>query len=80
MLPLFKRGNRLFVGVSDPTNTHALDEIKFHTNLAVEPILVDEDSLRAHPGPVARTPATPSATACGDDEGLDNLEVGTRRR
>src|SRR5688500_1211484 len=39
-LPLFKRGGRLFVGVSDPTNTHALDEIKFHTNLVVEPILL----------------------------------------
>ena len=45
VLPLFKRGNRLFVGMSDPTNTHALDEIKFHTNLTVEPILVDEDQL-----------------------------------
>src|SRR5207342_674948 len=28
-LPLFKRGGRLYVGVSDPTNTHALDEFKF---------------------------------------------------
>jgi type IV pilus assembly protein PilB len=34
-LPLFKRGGRLYVGVSDPTNTIALDEFKFHTNLAV---------------------------------------------
>ncbi|HEY0230991.1 MAG TPA: type IV-A pilus assembly ATPase PilB, partial [Dokdonella sp.] len=31
-LPLFKRGNRLFVGVSDPTNLRALDEIKFQSN------------------------------------------------
>lgn len=44
-LPLFKRGNRLFVGVSDPTNLRGLDEIKFHTNLGVEPILVDESLL-----------------------------------
>ena len=29
-LPLFKRGNRLFVAVSDPTNLQALDEIKFN--------------------------------------------------
>src|SRR5690554_5751954 len=42
ILPLFKRGGRLFVGITDPTNTHALDEVKFHANLAVEPILVDE--------------------------------------
>lgn len=38
VLPLFKRGNRLFVGVSNPTQTRALDDIKFHTNLVVEPI------------------------------------------
>ncbi len=44
-LPLYKRGNRLYVGVSDPTNQRGLDEIKFHTNLSVEPILVQEDQL-----------------------------------
>lgn len=46
VLPLFKRGGRLFVGVADPTNTSALDEIKFHTNLVVEPILVDEETIK----------------------------------
>jgi type IV pilus assembly protein PilB len=72
-LPLFKRGGRLFVGVSDPTNSHALDEIKFHTNLAVEPILVDDDKIR-------RTieywleQADALADAVSDGEGLDNLE------
>ena len=43
-LPLFKRGNRLFVGISDPTNLRALDEIKFHTNLSVDPIIDAADS------------------------------------
>src|SRR3546814_9110224 len=46
-LPLFKRGKRLFVGISDPTNTRALDDFKFQTNLAVEAILVDEDRIKA---------------------------------
>ncbi len=46
VLPLYKRGNKLFVGTADPTDTRALDEIKFHTNLVVEPILVDEDTLK----------------------------------
>jgi len=45
VVPLFKRGNRLFVGVSDPTNLRALDEIKFQSNSAVEPILVDEAQI-----------------------------------
>jgi len=44
VLPLYKRGNRLFVGTANPTQN--LDEIKFHTNLVVEPILVDEDQLK----------------------------------
>jgi len=46
VLPLFKRGNKLYVGVSDPTRMQSLDEIKFHTNLVVEPILIADDQLR----------------------------------
>ena len=45
-LPLFRRGKRLFVGISDPTQSHALDEIKFHSNCLVEPILVERSSLQ----------------------------------
>ena len=44
-LPLFKRGSRLFLAVSDPTNLQALDEIKFHTGLTTEAILVEEKKL-----------------------------------
>lgn len=75
VLPLFKRGPRLFVGLADPTNTHALDEIKFHTNLTVEPILVDEDSIR-------RTLDVwlQSSDNFGEEldgpEGLDAIDVG----
>ena len=45
-LPLYKRGNRLFVAVSDPTNLQALDEIKFHVGMTTEAILVQDDKLR----------------------------------
>ncbi len=44
-LPLFKRGNRLFVAVSDPMNLTALDDLKFSTGLITEPLLVEEDKL-----------------------------------
>ena len=44
-LPIFKRGNRLFVAVADPTNLTALDEIKFNTGLLPEPLLVEEGKL-----------------------------------
>ncbi len=45
VLPIFKRGNRLFVAVADPTNLTALDEIKFNTGLLPEPLLVEEGKL-----------------------------------
>jgi type IV pilus assembly protein PilB len=46
-LPLYKRGNRLFIAVSDPTNIQALDEIKFNTGLSTDAVLVDDSKLRA---------------------------------
>ncbi len=46
VLPLFKRGNRLFIGTSDPANLQGMDEIKFQSNLSVEPLLVDADTLQ----------------------------------
>lgn len=44
-LPLFKRGKRLFVGIADPTQLNALEEIKFHSGYMVEPILVERAQL-----------------------------------
>ncbi|MBZ0092110.1 MAG: type IV-A pilus assembly ATPase PilB, partial [Sulfuricellaceae bacterium] len=45
LLALFKRGNRLFIGTSDPTNLHALDTVKFQTSLSIEPVVVEDDKL-----------------------------------
>ena len=44
-LPLYQRGNRLFVGISDPTNRSAMDQIKFQTGLHVEAIVVEDTKL-----------------------------------
>lgn len=46
-IPIFHRGNRLFVAVSDPTNRKGLEEIGFHTGVATEEILVEENKLTA---------------------------------
>ena len=46
VMPLYKRGKRLFLGVADPTNLHAIDEIKFQTGMAVEAIVVEDDKLQ----------------------------------
>ena len=76
VLPLFKRGSKLFVGVSNPTQTGALAEIQFHTNLAVEPILVDEDQIRRTLEQWQNASAQLDSGLGEDDEGLENLEVG----
>ncbi|WP_447651895.1 type IV-A pilus assembly ATPase PilB [Pseudomonas abietaniphila] len=44
-LPLWRRGNKLFVGVSDPTNHQAITDIQFSTGLNTEAVLVEDDKL-----------------------------------
>lgn len=73
VLPMFKRGGRLFVGLSDPTNTHALDEIKFHTNLTVEAILVDEERIRRTIDSWLETADALNDAMGGDGEDLEGL-------
>jgi len=76
VLPLFKRGNKLFIGVTDPTNLHALDEIKFNTGMIAEPILVDETKLTLALDKLLDAADTTLAdlTSGGDD--LENLDIG----
>lgn len=45
VLALAKRGNKVSVAISDPTNTHTLDQIKFQTELIVEPVIVEHPAL-----------------------------------
>ena len=47
VLPLYRRGKKLFLGVADPTHLHAIDEIKFQTSLSIEVVIVDDDKLQA---------------------------------
>jgi type IV pilus assembly protein PilB len=74
VLPLFKRGTRLFVAVADPTNLQALDEIKFHTGLGTEPILVEEAKLAVIIEKSLDAQDTSLADLSGDDS-LENLEI-----
>src|SRR5690606_11292228 len=76
-LPLIKRGSRLFVAVADPTNLHALDEIKFNTGLNTEAILVEADKLSTVIEKYIASQEESIGDALGglDDEDLDNLET-----
>lgn len=46
-VPIFKRGGRLFVAMSDPTRVDAIDAIRFNSKLSVETVVVAEDKLRS---------------------------------
>ncbi len=74
-LPLFKRGNRLFVATADPTNFQALDEIKFHTRLNVENVLVEEDKLTKVIETALEAVDTTMSNLLDDD--LDNIDISS---
>lgn len=72
-LPLFTRGKTLFVAISDPTDFHVLDDIKFHSRLNPEAVLVEEDKL-AKTIEAALEAADTSMTDMLDED-LDNLNI-----
>jgi type IV pilus assembly protein PilB len=74
-LPLFKRGNRLFVAVSDPTNLQALDEIKFHVGATTEAILVEENKLKTAIEKAMAGADTSLSELSGSGD-LDDLDIG----
>ena len=76
-LPLYRRGKRLFLGVADPTNLHAIDEIKFQTGLGVEAVVVEDDKLQK-PVDKAIEQADAAMPQLTDDEtgfDLEDLDV-----
>ncbi len=75
VLPLIKRGKRLHVAVSDPTNLHAVDEIKFQTGLAIEAVVVEDDKLQRAVQKAIEQVDTSMPSLGEDDFDLENLEV-----
>src|SRR3954452_17575876 len=45
ILPISKMGATLTVAMADPTNVFAIDDVKFMTNLNVEPVIASETSI-----------------------------------
>lgn len=45
VLPLFKRGNKLFIATSDPSNHQAVTDVQFSTGFSTEALLVEDDKL-----------------------------------
>ena len=78
VLPLHKRGNRLFVAVSDPANLQALDEVRFKTNLVVDPVVVEDDKLGQTIAKFAETTGQ-KLTSLVSDEDLE-IEIDASAR
>lgn len=73
-LPIFQRGNKLFVAVSDPSNLQILDDIKFQTGVYPEAIIVEDDKLMQVATAVV-THGELSDLADINDEALESLEI-----
>jgi type IV pilus assembly protein PilB len=72
-LPLFQRGNKLYVGMSDPTNRAVLDELKFQTGLQIEPIVVEDVKLGTLIQKLLKANDTSLQDLVGEDVGADLL-------
>jgi len=75
VIPLYKRGKRLFIAVSDPTNLFAIDEIRFQTGMSVDAVVVEEDKLAEQVTKALEAMDTSMSAFAEDDFDLDNLEV-----
>jgi type IV pilus assembly protein PilB len=75
VMPLVLRGKRLFLGMSDPTNMEAIDEIKFQTGLRVDPVVVEQHKLEERVARALESVDT-SLPGMGDEDfDLESLEV-----
>ena len=73
VLPLYKRGSRLYLALSDPTNQQALSDIQFNTGLMTDAVIVEDDKLRTAIDKYLESGT--SGLGDVDDGDLDGLEV-----
>ena len=76
VLPLVKRGKRLFLGISDPTNLQAIDDVKFATTLSIDPVVVEQDKLEERINSAIEAVDTSMGSLEDDDFDLENLDIG----
>jgi type IV pilus assembly protein PilB len=75
VLPLVRRGQRLFLGIADPTNLAAIDDIKFQTSLRIDPVVVEQDKLEECIVKAIEAVDTSMSGMDDDDFDLENLDV-----
>jgi type IV pilus assembly protein PilB len=73
-LPLFVRGKTLFIGMSDPTNHQAVEDIKFQSLMRPDIVVVEENKLAKAIELALEAPDTTMTDLL--DEDLENLNIG----
>lgn len=74
VLALHQRGNKLYVATSDPTHLQALDEVKFQTGQAVEPVVVEDDKLGKLIEKIGQASESAQAVLNAEDLNLDFID------
>jgi type IV pilus assembly protein PilB len=74
VVALAKRGNKLSVAISDPTNTQALDQIKFQSEASVEPVIVAHDVLVALLAKLMKSAEQSLQELVGEDQDIQFAE------
>ncbi|MEQ1666932.1 MAG: type IV-A pilus assembly ATPase PilB [Sulfuriferula sp.] len=71
VIALYQRGSKLTVGLSDPTNLQAIDEIKFQTSLTVDVIVVEDDKLGRLITQISESNNNTIANLAGSDDDIE---------
>ncbi|MBR7793208.1 type IV-A pilus assembly ATPase PilB [Undibacterium sp. FT147W] len=74
LVPIAKKGNKLALAVSDPTNNSAFDQVKFQTSLGIELIMVQHDALLKMLEKISKTSEQSLNDLSGDEFDLDFKE------
>ncbi|WP_198116438.1 type IV-A pilus assembly ATPase PilB [Massilia rhizosphaerae] len=74
VVALARRGNKMSVALSDPTNTQALDQIKFQSESTVEPVIVAHDALLALLANLAKSAEQDLSELVGEEGDIEFAE------
>jgi len=77
IFPLYKRGTRIFIGIADPENVTAIDEIKFNTGLSVSPVLLDPRKLGLALERILDKDSDVSLSDIVDEVGLHEIDLAS---
>lgn len=78
VLPIFKRGRKLFVALSDPSNISGLNDIKFQTGLSIEPVVAAEPELSKAITKFLESMEDSVETGLDDlDDDLDDIDISS---